>query len=329
MSLAKLFVYGTCLLFLAIGVAIVVKKNKSNSSVALAMPQEVVLEQELLVVPEVLSLPEPIERVEKIVSAIPLSAMKEENQEEMDRVEEFFNKGEPKFPIVETIVYKSRTPWQNGRPAWLSDYSSHYSTSRHFIARSLNGKRDYFKQDIKEGDQFNVFKKDKNIEFYLLVDVIQCKMRFYYIDLDTKEKTLIKSYPVGLGRIDSSKGSGLLTPLGTFTLGDRVKVYRPKAMDFHNGHKIEMIQVFGSRWIPFDKEVKGCTDPAKGLGIHGLPLSLNGEGELVEDLTSLGKHESDGCIRLATQDMEELFAIIITKPTTIELVKNIKDAQFY
>jgi len=36
---------------------------------------------------------------------------------------------------------------------------------------------------------------------------------------------------------------------------------------------------------------------------------------------------SDGCIRLATPDMEELFAVIVTKPTVIEIVKDFNDAR--
>src|SRR5262249_27062960 len=50
-----------------------------------------------------------------------------------DRIDEFFNKNGVKFPFVETITYRSRVPWQKGRPAWLSDYASHFATSRHFI----------------------------------------------------------------------------------------------------------------------------------------------------------------------------------------------------
>jgi hypothetical protein len=31
-------------------------------------------------------------------------------------------------------------------------------------------------------------------------------------------------------------------------------------------------------------------------------------------------------VRLATEDVEEIFAIVITKPTTVELVKDYRDA---
>ena len=81
-----------------------------------------------------------------------------------------------------------------------------------------------------------------------------------------------------------------------------------------------MVKIFGTRWIPFDEEIDSCSASPKGLGIHGLPLHPNESGELIEDTSSIGKQISDGCIRLATKDMEELFAIIITRPTTIEII---------
>ncbi len=89
-----------------------------------------------------------------------------------------------------------------------------------------------------------------------------------------------------------------------------------------------MIRIFGSRWIPFDKEVSDCTAPAKGLGLHGVPWVFNPKNsQLEQDVSSIGKHESDGCIRLSTQDVEELFSIIITKKTTVELVNDFFDAK--
>ncbi|MBA3957596.1 MAG: L,D-transpeptidase family protein [Parachlamydiaceae bacterium] len=246
---------------------------------------------------------------------------------EANRIDELFSVDGPKLPFVETITYKSRVAWQKGRPAWLADYARHYQTSRHFIARSLNGKPDYFKQDLAENARFNVLKKDKNIRFHLVVDIARSKMWFFCDDLDTKERTLLKTYQVGLGRVDTAKASGLLTPLGQYSLGNKVAIYKPKMMGSHAGDQVEMIGVFGTRWIPFDKEISGCTAPAKGLGIHGLPWVLSSSGERVQDRNSLGKFQSDGCVRLASEDMEELFAIIITKPIMIELVKDFHDAK--
>lgn len=243
-----------------------------------------------------------------------------------DRVGELFNKRGLSLPIVQTVTYKKRVPWLKGRSAWVSDYASHYKTSRHFIARSLNGTADYDKQDVADGDRFNVFSEDKNFEFYLVVDVTSCRLWFYYHDLGSNERVLLKSYDVGLGRLGNDSASSSLTPLGTYRLGDKIATYRPKTVAYHQGKKTEMIQIFGTRWIPFIEEIDACTDSAKGYGIHGIPWIRDKNGQLVEEIESLRKYESDGCIRLATNDMEELFAIIITRPTTIEIVQSFHQA---
>lgn len=256
----------------------------------------------------------------------PTPAKSAEDLPDANRIEELFIIGDHKLPIVETITYKSHVPWQKGRPAWLSDYAAHYTTSRHFIARSLNGKPDYLKQELAEGDRFNVLRQDKNFEFYLVVDTSRCRMWFYYIDLDAKKKVLLKTYQVGLGRLDASKTSGLLTPMGKYTLGSRVAIYKPKMMGTYQGKNTEMITIFGSRWIPFDKEVAETTAPAKGFGLHGTPWTAGPKGELVDDTSSLGKYESDGCIRLSTPDIDEVFAIVISRPTTIEIVRDFNES---
>lgn len=322
MSFPKLLGVFAVVLFTSIAIAALIKNGKNstaNSEIAYAAPMEIELASEVRTIapqsPQTLISPS----VQMSSHSAPLP--------QADRVKEFFNKVEPKFPIVQTVTYKSRVAWQKGRPAWLSDYASHYSTSRHFIARSLNGKADYLKQDVAEGGRFNVLHPDKNISFYLLIDTSRCKMWFYYLDLDTNERVLVKTYIVGLGRIDSTKPSGMLTPLGKYTLGDKVAIYKPKMTGFHAGQKVELIRVFGTRWIPFDKEIGECTASPDGFGIHGVPWNLNDKGELVEYSDSLGKYESDGCIRLSTQDIEELFAIIITRPTTIELVRDFYEAK--
>lgn len=246
-----------------------------------------------------------------------------------NRIEELFNKKSSSLKFIDTITYKSRVEWQKGRPAWLSDYASHYETSRHFMARSLNGKADYFKQDIAEGEKVNVFKKGVKLKFYLLVDTSLCKMWLYALDDTHGETTLLKTYPVCLGRVDSSKTSGLLTPMGTYSLGSRIAIYKPKIMGYHKGKKIEMVREFGSRWIPFEKEVAMATSPAKGYGLHGVPWTEKSNGDLSQDKSSIGKYESDGCIRLSTEDIEEIFAIIITKPTEIEIVRHYQDATIH
>lgn len=238
----------------------------------------------------------------------------------INRIDQLFSVNGKKLPIVETVTYTSHVEWLPGKPAWISDYASHYATSRHFIARSLNRSADYFTQKVREGDHFNVLRSDKNITFHLVVSVKDCRMLFYYYDGDTHERVLLKSYPVGLGRPSDSSPSGCLTPLGTFELGDRIAIYKPHDKGLFQQKETEMIRVFGTRWIPFDK----------GYGIHGAPwTSANSASseELIENRTSVGRFESDGCVRLLTEDVEELFAIVITKPTTLHIVKNFSEAK--
>ena len=106
--------------------------------------------------------------------SVPL--MVKEDFPNIDRIFQLFTNGPMKLPIVETVTYSTSVPWLKGRPAWIADYANFYSTSRHFIARSLNGKADYFTQKVSAGSRFNVFRKDKNINFYLLIDLSRCKM---------------------------------------------------------------------------------------------------------------------------------------------------------
>lgn len=245
----------------------------------------------------------------------------------VDRINDLFDVGAKKLSsIVETITYKAKVSWLPGRAAWIADYASHFATSRHFIARSLNGKPDYLTQKVSEGDTFNVLRKDIDLRFNLVIDLSCCKMFFYAHNATLGEKILLKSYNVGLGRLDNQKASGCLTPLGKYTLGSKVVTYKPGSMGLFHGQSVEMINVFGTRWIPFDKEVGVCSERAKGFGIHGVPWVENKSNQVAENIDCISKYESDGCIRLSTQDMEELFAIIITKPTVVEIVKNFKDA---
>jgi len=269
----------------------------------------------------------PVKPVEKIPEP-EISGKSEEDFPFVDRINRLFVLDSSKLPIVETVSFTSRVPWLRDRPAWIADYASYYETSRHFIARSLNRKTDYFSQKISPGDRFNVFRKDKNIQFHLLIDLSKCHMFFYYFDRDAGERVLLKTYRIGIGRQDPSRASGYLTPMGKYLLGDKVAIYKPDTTGFFGSQKIEMIRVFGTRWIPFKTELEGCTEEAKGFGLHGVPwINDPVSGLLVEDRSKLGKYDSDGCIRLSSEDIEELFAIILTKPTVVELVKDFRDAK--
>lgn len=252
--------------------------------------------------------------------------LQEESNVEVDRIDRLFTLDSSKLPIVDTIIYSSRVPWMSGRPAWITDYASHYHTSRHFIARSLNQKIDYMKQDVKPGDRFNVLAKEKQVEFYLVIDLSKAMMKFYYYDVGSNERVFLKSYKVGLGRKDDKRTSGYLTPKGKYKLGSKVAVYRPGVMGYFKNQKYEMIRIFGTRWIPFEEEIEGCSESARGYGLHGSPWKMQ-KNNLVEERDHIGKYDSDGCIRLNSEDIEEIFAIVITKPTYIQIAQSFSDVE--
>lgn len=345
---------GSVTLFSIIGVAAFVKKGSSHSdsaslplkgqSSAVAAPETPVIsipvtakisavEKEDLIVKTVVKQKKGKKKASQAPAEPPAAALArpsipaKDDFPNIDRVFQLFTAGPSKLPFIETVTYSSSVPWLKGRPAWIADYATHYNTSRHFIARSLNGKPDYFTQKVSEGSKFNVFRKDRKINFYLLVDVSRCKMGFYTVDLDTNERILLKTYRIGLGRLDPTKPSGTLTPLGRYALGNRVAIYKPEMTGFYQDKKVEMIRVFGTRWLPFDQEIERVTAPAKGYGLQGAPWIDSSDGQLIENKEVIGAYDSDGCIRMCSDDIEELFSIVLTKPTFIEIVKDFHEAK--
>jgi len=329
LSFSKIIIIGAIALFSVIGIISFVKKSQNNKEIVFdtkkSNVQEIVIEEpiydktnDLIVSNEKATLKE-----EEKVSSQTL----DENLPDVNIIDRLFAIDSSRLPIVETLTYTSRVPWLKGRHAWIADYASHYSTTRHFIARSLNKKPDYFTQKIVPGDRFNVIKADKNISFYLLIDQKRSKLWFYYLDNDSNERTLLKTYKVGLGRKDSKRASGTLTPIGKYSLGSKVAIYKPNIIGYFQDKKIEMIKVFGTRWIPFDEELENCSESAKGLGIHGAPWVDASKADIVEDRAVIGKFDSDGCIRLFSEDIEEIFSIVISRPTEIEIVKDFHDAK--
>lgn len=338
LSFPRLFLIVTCLLFGSIGVVGLFKnKSEKKGSEVIAVKEKPSLEvAKVEVIESPLSkeivrerAPEKVEVVapQPAINPVKTQEVKKSNLPETDdKIRRFFTKGSDKLPIVDTVTYTSRVSWLKGRPAWIADYASHFNTSRHFIARSLNGKVDYITQKVSPGDKFNILSPEKNFEFYLLVDLSKCQMHFYYLDFDQEERVLIKSYNVGLGRKSPNSPSGSLTPTGKYRLGEKIAVYKPGVQGYFQNQRVEMIQVFGSRWLPFEEEIENCSDSAKGYGIHGVPCQYDEEHDvLVEDDAGVGVHNSDGCIRLRRDDIEELFSIVISRPTVIEIVKDMND----
>lgn len=344
MSFIKGFVLSVVVLFAIVGGLGLSKKAKlKNANVAVQEAVEEKSPQETaayLAEAEKAYITAPIKsekapaKVEKVVAKIEaappahIDSLDMADYDKTNQVQRFFTLGKNKFPFVETISYKSKVPWLQGRPAWIADYASHYSTSRHFIARSLNAKADYYTQKVASGDQFNVFSLDTNLEFHLVVDLEQHMMWFYAHDVDKDKRYFIRTYPIACGKEDATSPSGCLSPVGTFKLGEKVAIYKPDVEGFFKDTKVEMVTVFGTRWIPYSGEDDYSLASIKGYGIHGAPWQRNEKtGELQEVKDAIGKNVSSGCIWLHQDDIEELFSIVITKPTTIQIVKKFQDAK--
>lgn len=258
---------------------------------------------------------------------IPSISQDYELPKEVNRVVHLFDIHEP-LSIVETVHYVARVPWQPEKPAYIGDWARYYETSKHFISRSLKGEGNYFNEAVSRGEKFNVFRKDKVIEFHLVVDLSRRKLWLYYFDVKENMRQLLKTYPVCVGKLDPKSPSGCLTPTGIFACGSEIACYKEGDIGLYKSQPCEMITVFGKRWIPLSREVADCNGTCKGLGIHGLPLQKDLKtGELVEDGSCIGGYNSLGCIRLLTKDVQELFAIIVSKPSYVHIVKDFQLAK--
>lgn len=330
MSLPKIFFLVSLSLFSFIGVLAIRKKCSSPHSQPNG--KEIVSTQEvnLTLLSSVSKTPQPSEPSPP-VSPPPVGEISNEtdvvieHDQEQDGLPALFSKNSS-CPIVETVTYKSHVAWKARRQAWLIDYANYYKTPLEFIYRSING-GSTAPVTVSEGMQFTVLKRDVDFRFHIVVSLSSCRMRLYYVLPEERRAVFLRSYPVCLGSKDSSKTSGHCTPLGVFQLGNRTAVFRPRMMGSHHGKQVELIQVFGSRWMPFEKEIEGCTEPAKGFGVHGTPIIRNVDGSLQEDDSSIGHYESEGCIRLAGKDVEEVFSIVSTRKTWVEIVPSFQQSR--
>ena len=95
-------------------------------------------------------------------------------------------------------------------------------------------------------------------------------------------------YPIGLGK----QGS---TPAGVFTIGGKAK--NPTWTDPRTGRTYrygEEGHLVGSRWMRFFEDGRSTS-----LGIHGTVAP-----------ESIGRSESDGCIRMHNRNVEELYDLV-------------------
>lgn len=333
MSLPKLFLTVSVALFVIIGSLALIKRSGSEKN-STPPPPPIQQEVELSLLNRVHEVGRPVLAPQQTELQSPtLTSVREaqdrpvviEHDAEPEGLFALFSKGSG-CPIVETISYKSHVPWKGNRPAWLIDYANYYKTPLDFIYRSLNGSGEV--TPIAEGMQFNAFRRDLDFRFHIVVSLSSCRIRLYYVIPQERHVVFLKSYQVCVGRKDPSHDSLSLTPVGMYELGSRVAVFRPRMMGMYKGKQVELMQVFGSHWIPFEKEIEGCSEPAKGFGIHGTPMCrAEGGSELEEDNSSIGRCESDGCIRLAGKDMKELFSVVSTRPTYVEIVQSFQQSK--
>lgn len=238
----------------------------------------------------------------------------------MDRL---FLPGKDMLPIVETVTYNVNAPWLEGRNAYIVNYADHHKTSRFFISRSLRRKADYFCEAISNGDTFNVLRNDKEIEFHLVLDLSRTKLWTYLYNATDDTRYLLSSCHACCGMLDPTLPSGSMTPTGTFKLGNKTAVYPPGVQGTFRGDPVDMLAVFGSRWIPIGEPVGECSGTAETLGIHGAAWYPNEKtGEYEECRNSIGRYSSLGCVRLFTEDVEEIFSLVVSRPSYIHIVKD-------
>ena len=247
----------------------------------------------------------------------------------INRMDSLFNPhSKTLLPVIETVTFVSAVPWVQGREAYIADYARYHHTSTYFIARSLHGQGGDLTYHVSKGDRFNVFKQDAAIEFHLVADLSLLRMWVYYVELNTEQRVLLGSYPFCGGKHDVTQLSGSLTPTGVYRLGQHIAIYKPGDQGVWKNQMCEMVTIFGVRWIPFEQEIRACTAPAKGLGIHGVSYHYNAEKlQYVEESSCIGTYTSNGCIRLKTEDVVELFALVSSKPSYIHIVSSFDDAK--
>jgi lipoprotein-anchoring transpeptidase ErfK/SrfK len=337
MSTFRVFVVVSCILFgLIFLLALNKKKTEKNEGKSVQQvvdittlcpkKQEIRCQPKQEPVPTKKVMEQPVATASGTLEAVDEGVTIEHDQEQ-ESLMSLFERGSG-CPIVETVTYKSRVAWKPHRPAWLIDYAQHYRTPLSFICRSLTGDENLVPKTISDGVQFNVFRNDIDFRFHAIVSLHSRILRLYYVIPKEKRVVFLRSYSVCVGRKDSSKKSGCLTPVGTFQLGSRVGVFSQGMTGTHKGKKIELIQVFGTHWIPFESEIQGCSEPAKGFGIHGVPI-LKETGKYEEDVSSLGHFESDGCIRMRGKDIKELFSLISTRKTFVEIVPSFQSSRIF
>ena len=130
-----------------------------------------------------------------------------------------------------------------------------------------------------------------------------------YLQREGLEKVFVKRIKVGLGKNGA-------TPIGSWRIAAGEKLHRPIWYPAPNSsHKgpvrpDEADYAFGDKalWIGLE----GTDDNTRMLNDYGLHST--------NDQTSIGKDESEGCIRLADEDIEFVNSLLAEVSSTVEIV---------
>ena len=240
----------------------------------------------------------------------------------INRTNRLYDQGHRKLPFMKTISYTHNVHWMPGRSALLSDYAKYYKLSKQFLTRSLNsGQLSESHRKISQGDSFNVIDENRKIEFNLVCDLSRRYLHLYAVDHDLGERYLLRVYKVAVGHVDPLQSSGSATPTGTYKLSRRVGVFKPGEIKKIRGRTLELVQLYGTRYIPFGRKGQHCA-------IQGNPWQITADAEeLVEVRNGIGEYSTEGNIQMNVEDVEELFSIVTCRPTTIQIVKTFREAK--
>lgn len=166
-----------------------------------------------------------------------------------------------------------------------------HNTSVEAVQRSNNMKLTDLR--VRLGKTFRVYKGKWKII------ISKSRKKLYLFD----GKELFKVYGIGIGK----QGR---TPSGIFKTGGKTKNpdwYSPTGKKPFGSKE----NVLGTRWIKLIPAGK-TSRKVSGLGIHGTWRP-----------ESIGKAESNGCLRLHNKDVEELFAILPNerKPVPVKIIE--------
>lgn len=135
---------------------------------------------------------------------------------------------------------------------------------------------------IRSGRKLKISK----VVYSIVVDVSNNALKLF------SDKELLKTYPIATGR------PGHSTPIGSFTIVNKLKNptwYKAGAVVAPDSPA----NILGTRWLGFS---------LAGYGIHGTTLP-----------ETIGTAASEGCVRMYSKDVEELF-VIVPINTTVKIV---------